>query len=356
MPDNPFSCFCVETLTIEELRSVRVDRTDETTRCIKALVERRHNVLMYGSRGVGKSFLLRIIDDELKQNHPSLFPVYVRLSGLGCYGNEDVAASFSRAVLLQVCCEAWTRLLGKRYLDLRERIDETVDELKLREESEITVQRIYDALMTSGRKSRKKEVASFGMSSDFKGEKKEEAEYERQQSDVLPFEFAEFVSELTTYVLAPHNKARLLILCDEANHMPMFAQQEILERYFELFNSKQVQFLFVAGIAHWEDSPSLPTCFGTQFELEGFSSSKYVSDLIEKAKSPILFLQESIGVLFEKYMGHPRSTLQACNEAFYLAAQSSASTVTAELVRQVCLDSRVKQSQEKNIMREQLHK
>jgi Cdc6-like AAA superfamily ATPase len=348
--DNPFSCLNVEGLDIQAVRSMRVDRAEELNQCVRALIERRHNVLLYGNRGVGKSFLLRLLDDHLQQEQSSIFPIFVRLSGLGCYGKDDIAASFSRAVLLQVCCEAWTKLLCKRYLDLRERLDESGNEITFRSESERTIQRIYDVLMTSERKAKSRHFASFGVSAGIKGEKQEEAEYERQQSDVLPFEFAEFISEITRYVLMPKNKKRLLILCDEANHMPMFYQQEILERYFELFNAKQVQFLFVAGVAHWEESPSLPTCFETQFELKGFSAIEDVLRLVQKAKSSLPFEDEAINVLFNEHNGHPRRILETCHFAFEQAVRRKSPTITVDIVHRVCKEIRQKLEKERSLM------
>ena len=80
----------------------------------------------------------------------------------------------------------------------------------------------------------------------------------RQQSDVLPFEFAEFAKELIETVLNPSGKSRVVVICDEANYMPFFKQEELLQRYLDLFSAKDFQFVLVAGLFPWESNPNLP--------------------------------------------------------------------------------------------------
>ncbi len=47
MENNPFTCHVgAELQTVEIVRSVRVDRSDETKTCVEALVGRRQNVLI----------------------------------------------------------------------------------------------------------------------------------------------------------------------------------------------------------------------------------------------------------------------------------------------------------------------
>jgi Cdc6-like AAA superfamily ATPase len=306
----------------------------------KQLTNNSQNVLLYGSRGIGKTFLVRLLFEKLKSSESSVFPVVVNLSGLVCYGRDDITASFSRAVLLQVCCEVWTRLLGKRYLDLRERLDETGNEISFRTEAERTVQRIYSLLMTSQRTARKKQYESFGVTAAIKGEKGDEAEFSRQQSDVLPFEFAEFIDELNKYVLGREKKKRFVIICDEANKMPLFEQEQILERYIELFNTKQVLFLFVAGLRKWEEFVELPDCFELYVHLKGFPTLKHIRELIRKSKSSIPFEDDGVDFLFEEYVGHPRETINACSEAYDWAQARELATISRKLIIQVC--SRIK--------------
>lgn len=337
MSTNPFFRLNCAPEQIDNLRFHCVDREEELRLCHTAIVERYHNVLLYGTRGTGKTFLVRLVEDRINKMNAPIFPAFVRLSGLPCYGAIDAVSSFSRAVLLQICCTIWTGVLGKSYLSLRERLDEAGNEIALRDEPESVVQKVYSLLMTSERKTRLQALSSIGFTAAVKGEKKEEKTLEKQQSEVLPFEFAEFVDELISRALKPLGKERVVVLCDEANLLPIFEQQDILERYFELFNHKNVQFLFVAGFQDGQAKLTLPDCFETHLELKGFPERKYVLELVNRAdKGEVTFSDEAIDVLWRNFSGHPRKTLEVCGLAFEEARKLNQSVLSGGVAESIC--------------------
>jgi histone H3/H4 len=333
---NPFQFSAPVCLSIAELKAMRVDRADELLLCHHAIAMNRHNVLLYGERGVGKSFLVRLLQQEIEDRSPELFAASVNIAGLSEYGNRDELASFSRAVLLQLCRILWTDLIRGSYLDLRERLDETGREITLRGKPELTIQRVYSQLMFAQRQLRIQHLNSIGFSAGAKGERSEKATFDRQQSDILPFEFAEFAGELIAEVLEPRGKSRLILICDEANRLPLHKQEDLLERYLELFGSKQVQFLFVAGLAPWEKTRNLPLCFETRVELKGFSGMAHTQELIEKAAgTSVKFSAEAIRLLHRVFKGHQRYTLDACRHAYESATSAGRQEIDASLMKQV---------------------
>lgn len=340
---NPF--MYARTDYISDCLEYRVDREHEVAICKDALVVQRHNVLLYGGRGVGKTFLLRVLEHEIAESEPEVFPCFVNIGSLQAYGDNDGddISSFPRAVLLQLCSTLWTKLLGKSYLDLRERLNETGNELHLRQLDEQTIQRVYSHLMLQDRTARMSHRNSVGFSVGAKGEKQEQVLLEGKHSQILPFEFAEFANELIENVLAQHGKKAVVVLCDEANNIPLFSQEKILDRYLDLFSSKKVQFLFVAGLLPWESKEYLPTCFETRHELKGFSERLHIEKLISSAlaRSPgetITFSPEAVDAVFRWFAGNPRLTIAACFRAYTNAEANKVSVVSESMVLWVCRD------------------
>ncbi len=323
------------------LSNMRVDREEDLAVIHSAIAQRGHNVLLYGTRGVGKSFLLGLLEMELAQSSATIYPCRVNLASLRSYAHADNASAFSRAVLLQFCKTLWTDVLGKSYLDLRDRLNESRHEIHLRGKDETTIERVYGHLMLLDQAARNAEWTTAGFSVGVRGEKKEEISREAHHSQVLPFEFAEFSQELIENVLAAHGMNRLVVLCDEANLIPIFDQEEILSQCLEVFSSKRVQFVFVAGLAPWDDKVYLPSCFETRRELKGFQKKQYVEQLVrnvlDASDEPCLdFDPQCLDVVFESYHGHPRQTLDACCIAYDYSAEAGANMVTPQSIMRAC--------------------
>ncbi len=335
MMQNPFYQYNLAAENLHEIEALRIDRDREVAICRDAIVKSLHNVLLYGTRGVGKTFLLRLVEKAVTDHDPSVFPCLTNIASLIEYRIADDVGAFPRAVLLQLCAFLWTDVLNRSYLDLRDALDETGQEIHRRPKDEVTIRRIYRHLMLLERSARSAMFNTVGFSAGVKGEKKEEAGQQMRHSNVLPFEFAEFAHELVANVLKPRDKSRLVVLCDEANQMPIFRQEEILERYLELFSSKRVQFVFVAGMVPWDTKAFLPSCFETCLELKGFGDKSCVEELITRAQPKIPFTGEAIDVLFEAYSGHPRYTVTACGMAYDQAAESNAPEISAAILLRV---------------------
>lgn len=336
---------------VSDVTTVRIDRDRELDRIFEALVRRKQNVLLYGTRGVGKTFLLRLVEKQIQELAPEVYPCIVNVASIAAYSPRDEAAGFPRAVLLQFCAALW-KLLGRSYMDLRSTLDESGQELKLTNAPERAIQRVYTHLMLQEREIRHSLINSVGFAAGLKGEKKEDQLRSGHQPDVLPFEFAEFTEELVATVLQPNGRQSVIFLCDEANHMPIFKQEQLLDRYLELFSAKRVQFVFVAGFCPNDEKHSLPSCFETHVELVGFPEKRMIQQLIlsrvaEAGPECPTFGKEVIDILFEAYSGHPRLTLEACYCAHREAMTSGQKEISPSLIVRMCreLDGRRKTSE-----------
>jgi hypothetical protein len=335
--------------SIEDLRALRVNREEEVESAYSALAENWHNVLLYGTRGVGKTFLTRIIEDEVAKRTPEALPCFINLASLAVYDDAgDEVAAFPRAVLLQLCSSIWTTIIQKPYLALRGHISDSGHEINTTPSDESTVRDIYTYLMRQDITDRSNRQNTAGFNFGARGELRESFTHEHRQQAVLPFEFGEFVSQLTSDVLMPRGKRKIIIFCDEANHASIYKQEQILERYFELFSSRRVQFLFVAAQGPWQEKEYVPTCFETKIELGGFKDRTDTVQMVQSTcvDSSFTFTEEAFDVLIDTFEGHPRNSLEASERAIQLARARGQSTVSVRDMLRACRDVEKSRAQE----------
>jgi len=326
-------------MTTIEVIDRRIDRLDELEECTEALVSRQHNVLLYGSRGVGKTFLVKLIEARIRESGCPLFPCIANVANVSLYGNSsasvassDDTSGFLRAILLQLCRSLWN-LIGNKYLDLREQIS---DPPHLSDGPEASsIRRVFNLLMRLECSVSKSSTGSIGVGAVIKGELKGESISESHTMAILPFEFAEFVEELTVEVLQPRGYNRVVFLCDEANHMPLFCQEQLLDQCLDLFRGKGAQFLFVGGYLPIDGDPLLPACFETMIELKGFHEKKHVRELLSQCRiNDCEFSDEAIDIIYEAYAGHPRSSLLVADRAMRVDTGKMVSANSVERARE----------------------
>jgi len=335
---QPFSGLCAEALESELIKFMRVNRDDELKNCIDALFGRSENLLLYGFRGVGKTFLVRLLLEEIKLHFDDTVPIFVNMTGLLAYEPMGVVSAFPNAVLLELCRTIWVDVLGKEYSTLRGVLSETGREIKFRKKEEKKVVEVYRLLMTSARRMRVSQEYSVGVSAVLKGGTKGDTQREWSEIDTLPFEFFEFVEEIKKETLRSNGKERIIAICDEANKLPIFQQAEILERYLELFAAKQVQFVFVAGYRPGEKVGPVPSGFQNMVELKGFQEKQHVHQLIDKHTSTISvsFLDSAIDVVWDVFEGHPSYTINASRYAYEQAHRDGLDSIDARVMAMAC--------------------
>src|SRR6185503_17201293 len=134
---------------------------------------KRTNLIVHGELGVGKSFLVRILDDSLAANHGDALPCYLNLFFSGINGDENSIAAFPGAVLMEICVTAWTSLLKRDYSELRAATIESASALKWPDNEASKIAEIYRHLMLTRRMFQYNRENSFGATAVVKGEVKE---------------------------------------------------------------------------------------------------------------------------------------------------------------------------------------
>jgi len=336
---QPFSGLCAEALEVDLFKSMRVDRNDEIKQCIDSLFSRSENILIHGSRGVGKTFLVRLLLDEIKLRFKDTVPVFLNLTGLFVYEPREIVSAFPNAVLLGICRTTWVDVLGKEYLTLRSSLSEPSNKIKFRKKGERTVADIYRLLMISARKMEASWEHSVGVSAALKGDIKKSTRMGWSEIDILPFEFFEFVEEIKKKTLIPNKKERIIAICDEANKLPILQQAGILERYLELFAARKVQFVFVSRYNFVEKFGQVPSGFQKILDLRGFREKRHVKELIDKQTTGTIFSFEdsAIDVVWEAFEGHPYYTLSASHSAYIQAVIEGLEKINAKLMASACM-------------------
>lgn len=334
---SPAFFFNAAALSDSELQEIRVDRDKELRESQQAL-QSRHNVLLHGERGLGKTFLARLLCLEIQKADPTALPIFMSMAGLHAYSPHDSVGAFPRSVLLQACAAIWRTLADRSYLDIRATLDESGAEITLRTRAERLLVRIYKLLMHSDKRSQFEFANSVGFVAGLKGEKSEKTKQSFLQSDVLPFEFAELADELRLNVLPEYGKRRIIAICDEANLLPLQEQESILTRHLELFASKHLQFVFV--VSHLaREVIELPAAFETRIEVCRLDKLA-ISELLKKimARGFFDFAEDVVDILFEHFGGHPRVTLEAAAQMHGLAQEQQIACISAEAAQSFCVN------------------
>ena len=317
--NSPFNLSCSELLSEEQVRQLRVDRNSELNLTVENLIQRGHNVLIYGSRGVGKSFFLRLLEQAIVPTR-SLAVIQFRINQELEWKDEE---KFANDVLMAVCYHSWKEILGHDYLDLRESIDRSDKELKVRSKSEKSVERVYSLLMNLAREVKRRAFSEIGASVVLKGTVSDEVTKSARTPDLLPFECFELCEYLLEKVYRPKGFDRLVLLCDEANHLPTLTQEAILAKFFQGFRKHRVQFVFVAGVTSTGNALKVPdkNAFETAFELKPFSEISDTKDIVLKHAGNVSSMidDQCIELVHEYIGGHPRNVLELFRIAHQLA-------------------------------------
>ena len=317
-----------------ELEQIRVDRDAELDACVRHLNVHGQNAFLWGTRGVGKTFLLRLVEENLRTDN-RILPVSVDVLGLPGFGRSNATTAFPEAVLLSICTTIWKDVLGKPYSELRARLNLRQGDLRLRSKLAKTVEEIYLHCMGSQKKAHYEYTNSVGFSAGATGEKKETGWAEHEQPPILPFEFMEFCEELLR-VMEEHGKTRIIALCDEANLLPSCQQRDILARYIDLFASRSIQFLFVAGVPDWEPRPPfIPDGFDLILELKGLhanAAKQLLCNIAKRAGKELV--PEAAEIAQEQLLGNPRMMIMALKSVVIDSPQTN--TITSQALKSAC--------------------
>jgi len=316
-----------------DLSKIHIDRDTEVKKALDAIVKQKHNVLVHGEKGVGKTHLAKIIYSILTKN-ANVFASFISVPELRSYYPSEPNKAFPRAVLLHLCIDIWKTIFKKDILDMQSKktmlgkfkVFENRRKRKLRE--------IYRFLMSDQVFDQYSFSSSGGIKQIAEASLSESAAISSTKAGVLPFEFSEYAEILANDIVSHYNKDRIIVFFDNANNMPSNDQQEILEVYLSLFLERNIQIVFIGGKLPWESFSFVSDGFQTQIKLLGFSDCELTRKFIDKMMPEGYTLRIRLyDELHYHYSGHPRKIQNCLIKALVYCEKYSVSKISNKIMK-----------------------
>lgn len=303
-----------------------VNRTQELEFLYQSLNIKGNNVLIHGERGIGKSSILGKLEYDIRNNKDlKTLPIIFNLLFLqNCTINE-----FLNEILLQICYSMLSKLYNEKTSSLLNNIHRSDSKSTIvNSKAKIRLYEIFRLLRSSRYQQKIGIFGEVGATFLATAKKRETAENTSEFNGLTNYEFLSIVDELND-IIRENGYTKMVLLCDEANHLTSSIQHDILSGYLEIFKSKKLQFAFVTISSMNNEVKNIDSAFEDRLVLKGFQNPNTVEELIERVYSkysdeggnPIPFEQGSTEIIFEKTKGNPRY-IQSILMSSFLNAQS----------------------------------
>jgi len=309
----PFATFNARSLSSDQVSAIYYKRNPEEDEIVKHLKFDVKALLLSGSRGSGKTVLLKHLA-SLGREQLQATPILVQLeSSVSITDNKD--ANRLKFVALKYLWQLWVKEFGGSYLELHNLVSEpsksAISLLTPAKAKFVDIYRIIRAdAQVSGFTSTNQLSAKIGVGI----ERAEESSRNANFDGVMPFELQLLLSEATE--LVSHKETKHVILLDEFEIFTGSSPNRSVEEVFELFDFPNVQLVFsVAGTDEFRSK--LEPHFDHIVDLEGLPSPQDIALLVSKnfEGSQLKLSEDATKVLFQFFSGHPRKSLNACNRA-----------------------------------------
>lgn len=286
-----------------------VNRTEELSIAWKALFRDKLNLLITGPYSIGKSsFLAKIMHDISEQSDLKVLPVWLNMQA---YYNGTFE-NFLSEIIARICTTIATQIYGLNYSEVFEEINRIPDLKQIADKQKRAFLRIYRIVKSKKYGVVRKSTKELGARMVASVKANESTEVSVQLQDLTGYEFLMFIDELNQ-ILNNKGYDRILILCDEANKLSEEINIDIFRRYFEIFASKNIQFIFVTVPRTSNKIPKFSQAFGCHIELKKFPNSNCVEELInlvfenfkKEGGKIIPFEKPCFDKIYEICEGHP---------------------------------------------------
>lgn len=303
-------------MTFEQTLATRVDRDSEVRLFSDLLATSMQNVYVHGPRGVGKTFLTRLVYAELLKTQPSVFPFFLNATEFALYGSRGTGEAFPAVVLLQLISAIWGNLLHHPYSDLVGSAEIQKRAVSVEDPVHKHLRRLFVQLRYPDYAVTQQNSAEFSVSAIAQGGLGENLATERRSVGILPYEFMEYLDELNSAVLPELGVTKLVCIVDEANMMPAQWQEELLSRHVDIFTDRGMQFMVVASLQPESVPGDSLRSFDQLVELAGLGVDD-VCDLLDLQLNGCghRFSTCGISLLHAETCGNPRQLIQLAHVA-----------------------------------------
>lgn len=320
--------------TIEELLSYDEGRHRERDVVRQAILDTRHNVLLFGSRGSGKTFFQRTQAHYFMQNDSSVLSIFAPCS----VDRETDGLDILTMLLLGW----WERRFGVTKGQLL-RASTSSDGPSIIDGSAkkklVELYRLVQAAEIGRAEQRTSQYGASAVVSAKNSVASTESTKRRQlrlsEIRTILEEFAQLVSDSTC--------RKLIVHLDEAELLSPADTTAVLDFYLNLFNPVGIQFVATAAPISPKHKALLGEAVETSVELEGLDDAECLSQMIQKyafgGGKPVSSV--AVDVLYEFFKGHPRYSLSCCARAVELSPLSD-SEVGAKAMAKACVEGQAR--------------
>lgn len=290
-----------------------VNRTQELQISKETLLELRGNLLVVGKRRIGKTSLIKKLQDELRKEQ-----VLCVEQNLIAYDQNP--SNFLREILLLLCYEIGEKVFHKTASEL---LYSLISNPKTPKGDEERFYRIYKLArgLSLARTSESSAEARINLPPVGGGAGKgEKFQVQVDIGTLWPSEFISLSQELMNICYRAGYKS-IVVIADEANKLAAQTSKDILRSYFEVFSSRQIQFVFVADISLIDYRP-IEDIFERTLKLGVFKDISSVHELLGRYFKAQLgldyrsaFSNDSIERIWELSGGHPYLIQVLCKYA-----------------------------------------
>jgi hypothetical protein len=315
-----------------------VGRERELEMLRNCILTRNESVTISGYDAIGKSSLILTFMSSLEKNEAKLqHDIYpVRIHGHQLY--QGLTNDFLSVITHELCASIWTKVFKNKYSALLEDTLLYSRGNDLSKKHETLLKRIFRIVTSDSITSAGKIKSEFGGRLVIQGSVGEENSLSLQRKPLQSFEFMLLLDELME-ILEDHGFQRIVVLCDELNHLPPKVNYDLISTYLDVFSSKKIMFLISAvdiKNTHMHpdrvDMGDLLNSFSNQIRLKKIDSSSDIDVMIKNSiqcagGGSISFIDGCSDKIFEITEGFPWFSVKLCNEAYSNALKHGENSV-----------------------------
>lgn len=323
------STLCVEHETVE----IFFDRSYELQLCIDAVNAHDKTIIM-GKRGVGKTALIKHVQNKILASDEKICPVYMNFVRLRPEINDS--SLITASVLGDFVRYIWIHILQRDFMEL---FEDDIGNFDCRLAQ--YVYKTHKLLHSISTEIVKKKVYGAEASLFIKGNINSENEKKSALNPLTNQELRELFYGLCNQLIEYTDTASLAFLYDEANVFDRETQLQIGRELNSLFPSLSCSFVYVIStpLDHQKYDDYI-IGFDRIIELNGFPDVSYSKQLLESRiidKDKLIIDDSAIDTCHELTKGNPRFLIECtreaiCRKAFFDkgVTQSAVITITKE--------------------------
>lgn len=310
-----------------------VRREKELEELNKSIFSYHESIVITGFDAIGKSSLLSTLLHQmtLNDNTNNFFPIWVNAVQFKLsIGNE-----FLSIITHQICAKIWTDLFKNPYSELLEGTLIQSRKSKSISKYERTLKRIFKIVTSENLTGLGKLDTEVSGKLFLGGKISESSEISNSRKSLQSFEFLLLLDELME-ILDAHGLNKILVLCDQLNHLSAKRNFELFSNYIDVFSSKRIQFVVIA-INDSDGIDSLVNSFSSRMTIGPLNDYNFIETLVNNSFElnkieDIEFQSDVYPLIYNITDGHPWWTVKLCNTLFLDARQNSQQVVDEKMV------------------------